>query len=419
MLTIQEPNNPVDEPRTIWQSMAHAPLFELAFRPFFLLATLFSCIALAVWVLQLGGHLTLPYQAIPPIIWHAHEMIFGFAVTIAVAFILTAGQTWTNQPSISKVPLIGFVAIWCMIRVSLYLNSNESLLIALLLTGIWWLMAIGTFTRMVVRASNRRNFLFVPILLILAGLNITVLIFGMQHHIDRAMSLMQISLLMMTIIMTIIGGRVIPFFTVRGANTSAIQTPSLIEKLVLLSALSTLLLFIAHLIFPALTAVLPWLFIITSLLHIVRVSYWKTLATFSVPLLWSLHLSYILMTLGLLIIGLSYWLDDITFSMGVHTLTIGGIAFMILSMLSRVSLGHTGRALTLRPVMIVAFAFMLASLVFRVALLTAIPVYYAWLASVIFWTGAMAIFLWVYTPILTAKRADIAPPPPKHMSVQR
>ncbi|WP_448546603.1 NnrS family protein [Thalassotalea fusca] len=412
MLTIQEPFGQPGQHKTRWQAICHAPIFELAFRPFFLLATLFSCLALAVWLLQLSGTPVMPHHAIAPTLWHAHEMIFGFAITIAVAFILTAGQTWTNQASLSKGPLLGFVLLWCAIRATLYYNSDVSVILAIILSAIWWLMTIATFARMVIRANNKRNFLFVPILTVLAMLNLLVLTLSFQQQFSIVTSLMQISLLMMTLIMSIIGGRVIPFFTARGTNTGPIQTPVVIEKLVLIASICTIAFYILHIIFASLTPIMPWLFSLTALLHVARLAFWKSHQTLKVALLWSLHLSYLFMALGLLLLGFSYWLAAITFSMGIHTLTIGGIGLMILSMLSRVSLGHTGRALQVRPIIIAAFVLLVCSLIFRVALLTVISPYYAWLGSALCWLTAMAIFLWVYTPILTQKRADLAPPPP-------
>ncbi|MGY5453384.1 NnrS family protein [Agarivorans sp. MS3-6] len=400
MLHIDEPNQ--NHQADYWHQH---PVLELAFRPFFLLATLSSALSVAVWLLLLNGHMLIGHQGLSPYVWHAHEMLVGFAATVAVGFVLTAVQTWTGQASIKGKGLVGLIALWCLARLGFYINDANSVIFAIGMQGLWWLSVIAVYSKLVFVAKNRRNYIFIVLLGVMTAVDMAMLLFDFTGNSGLALHLSRSMVLLFTIMMALVGGRVIPFFTVRGANTQAINTPAWINRVIGPFAITTVAIFISS-YFCDTAALSAIILIMLGALHIVRLSYWRSINTMNVPLLWSLHLSYGLMGLGLILLGSSQFLVAVTFSNALHLITIGAIGLMIFSMMSRVSLGHTGRTLKIKPVIVIAFILLTLATLVR----TLMPILYnplsAWNISGILWIVACLFFLVVYFPILISKRAS-------------
>jgi len=412
MLKYKQDNQPqLNSPDKHFMSkLFNHDFFDLAFRPFFILGTLASVVSMIIWYLQLNSLFELNNSGLSPSIWHIHEMIFGFAATIAVGFILTAGKTWTKQPSITGKHLFLLSLIWLTVRFSIYINSSFSIKVALIFQLVWWLIVISCFFKMVYHAKNIRNYLFVPLLSIMMLMNISIILTDLLNYTGLAMHLSRASILLFMILMSIIGGRVIPFFTQNGAKTKKINTPTWIEKLILPVGIIGIAVFILGYFLD-----LPFtpgpIMIFAGVLHLLRFSFWKTIKTYKVPLLWSLHISYLFMGFGLILLGLSYF-DlsviniNIPFSNALHMITIGAIGLMIFAMMSRVSLGHTGRALVLNKALILAFILIILTAFIRVILPLFNFTQLAWDLSALLWVCSSLIFIFVYSPILFAKRID-------------
>jgi len=398
------------EGKSFFSKICNHDVFDLAFRPFFILGSLASLLSMIIWALQLNSIISLNNSRLTPSIWHIHEMIFGFAATIAVGFILTAGKTWTKQPSISGKKLCLLTFVWLAVRVAIYINTNSSIVFTLFLQTSWWLVAILTFSKMVLRSKNTRNYLFVPLLSVMMVMNIAIILCDMLNFTGLAMHLSRASILLFTILMSIIGGRVIPFFTQNGAKTQKINTPTWIEKLILPVAITGVVIFVLGYFFNLPFTPAP-IMMLAGLLHLIRLSFWRSIKTRNVPLLWSLHISYLFMSLGLILLGLSYFdLSSINiiipFSNALHVITIGAIGLMIFAMMSRVSLGHTGRPLILNKALGLAFILLISSTFIRVILTLFNFFQLAWSLSALLWVSSSLIFIFVYSPILFAKRID-------------
>ncbi|SFD09884.1 NnrS family protein [Pseudoalteromonas denitrificans] len=382
--------------------------FELAFRPFFIFGTTASMLSLAIWILQLNNIVILNQTGLTPTVWHIHEMIFGFAATVAVGFILTAGKTWTKQPSITGKSLVLLSVLWLSVRTAIYINTNTSIAIAIVLQMLWWFVSIVVFVSMVYRSKNKRNYLFIPLLSAMMIMNLTILLADMLSFTQLAMHLSRASILLFTILMGIMGGRVIPFFTQNGAKTDAIVSPLWIDKLLLPASITGIFVFILG-FFISLPFTPAPLMLLSGGLHLIRLSFWKSTKTLPIPLLWSLHLSYLFMALGLILLGLSYF--DLTFinmpfSNALHMITIGAIGLMVFAMMSRVSLGHTGRALVLNKALILAFILLILTVLIRTILPLFNIIQLAWNLSALLWISSSLIFIFIYSPILFAKRIN-------------
>ncbi len=400
-----------------FQYLAQHPVLDLPFRSFFLLAVMGSMAALAIWAAYLNGYFSFAGDAISPLTWHIHEMVFGFAATVAVGFILTAAQTWTGKASIKGLAVLAFFVLWLLIRVLLFINTNSTFFIAVTLQTLWWLAAIVIFSQLVISQKNCRNYLFIPLLIVLMQLNIALLLVDFWGFVDFARHLARTCVLMFCLLMGILGGRVIPFFTASGANIPAITTPHWLTPLLTsISVLGVLVFFCSALIN------LPFspasLMITAGILHLVRQSYWHSLATRKIPLLWSLHCAYFALGLGLILLGLSYlpvslapyFLLSIDFASALHLITIAAMGLMIFAMMARVSLGHTGRALTPSKVVSWVFYLIIVSAISRTFLpmlpLMTNKIMFSWNISIFTWFIAGLLFLIVYWPILTTKKVE-------------
>lgn len=409
-----------------YERICQHPIFDLPFRSYFLLAPAFAIISLGLWLASLNGAYNFNTRGLTPSIWHIHEMIFAFGTTVAIAFILTAAQTWTGQRSLHGKALVLLILLWLATRITFFINSEISIYVGIFLQTTWWLVVINLYARLVFKANNRRNYVFIPMMVLMATLNISILVTDISGNTGLALHLSRSMILVLVLLMAIVGGRVIPFFTVKGAHTNAINTPKWLSSLLTLVSIIGLIIFILG--YFVNLPIKPAVFIIAaSILHCVRLLHWRTLQTLSVPLLWSLHIAYAFIPLGLLTLGLSYYQIGITFSDSIHLITIGAISLMILSMMSRVSLGHTGRSLVVNNMISLAFILMLIAALIRSFLpyvftylstemlpvlstlsltnnVIANPITVSWNVSAALWMSAMLIFLITYWPILTTTK---------------
>ncbi|MGL5030062.1 MAG: NnrS family protein [Aeromonas sp.] len=383
------------------------PLFRLGFRPFFLLGALFSVVAMLLWLGQLNGWLILPGIG-NPIWWHSHEMLFGFGAAIVAGFLLTAVQNWTSHPGVRGWPLALVIGLWSLPRLLLPWLGEQSLL--LMVADLLWLPLCAWFlAKPIVITRQWRNLFFVPLLLILTLLNGASWLCHAQWATVEP--LLITTVLLFTTLIAVMGGRVIPFFTARGTGQNK-ATPLLwLDR----SALATLwLILLLWLLLPTQASTCIFmapLYIVAAVLHLWRQLRWHLPSTLAHPLLWSLHLAYLFIPLGLLAMAAHAAGLAITVSLASHLLSVGCLGTMILGMIARVSLGHSGRSLQIGRRISIAFALIIAAGLTRVLIPLCWPSYtlLGWNLSGWAWSCAYGLFVWIYSPILTSPRADGRP----------
>ena len=382
------------------------PLFRLGFRPFFLLGALFSCLAMLGWLGQLNGWFALPGIG-NPIWWHAHEMLFGFGAAIVAGFLLTAVQNWTAHPGVRSWPLALVVGLWALPRCLLpWLGEDNIILMAL---DLAWLPLCAWFlAKPVIMTRQWRNLFFVPLLLILTLLNGASWLW--RDEWSAVEHLLITTVLLFTTLIAVMGGRVIPFFTARGTGQEKAPPSPWLERGALASLWLILLLWLLPDSWTNSLYMVP-LYIVAAGLHLGRQLRWRPGTTLAQPLLWSLHLAYLFIPLGLLALTAQAAGLPLSLSLASHLLSAGCMGTMILGMIARVSLGHSGRALHVGRRITMAFALVIVSALVRVL----IPLYWptltltGWNLSGWSWIAAYGLFVWVYTPILTRPRADGRP----------
>ena len=385
------------------KALSIPPVWRLAFRPFFLAGSLFAMLAIPLWIAAWTGF----WPGFQPtggwLSWHRHEMLFGFAMAIVAGFLLTAGQTWTGQPGVSGNKLMALAVVWLLARLGWLFGLPVTLLIPLDL--LFMLGVTGLMARMLWKARQKRNYPIIAVLGLMTAADVLVLC-GVALG-DDALQRQGVlaGLWLVAALMAIIGGRVIPFFTQRGLGRTEAVKPWLWLDVALL--VGTGLIAVLYAVGVALQqhVWLGVLFLGIAAGHLLRLARWYDSGIWRVPLLWSLHLAMLWLVVAAT--GLALWnfglLDSSSSSL--HALSVGSMSGLILAMIARVTLGHTGRPLQLPPGIVSAFVLFNLGAASRVFLITEWPVIGLW-AAAICWALAFALYAWRYAPMLVTARVD-------------
>lgn len=376
--------------------------FEFAFRPLFLLASLFSIFGLLVWNGILTGNLALNLYG-GSLWWHMHEMLFGFVAAIIVGFLLTAVQNWTGVRGLNGKGLLLLVAIWLIARILFFFPDSLPHSLIAIVDIAFLPLAATALAYPIVKVKLWRNLMFIPILLIMASTN-AMMHYSLASQNPQLMSTASSAMiLLVTLVMCIMGGRVFPMFTANGTKTQRVNAIGWLEKLVLGSTLLAVLTTFNFIQLPSIFITV--IFFVASAANAIRVFRWKIWVTFKTPLVWSLHVSYWCIAIGLFMYGLSEITVSVTHSQAIHALTVGAMASMILAMISRVSLGHTGRRIVVGKVMTMAFMAIILAFIIRVFGSYWISNYSQVISMAIgFWVIGYGCFVALYFPILTKAR---------------
>ncbi|MEH6669208.1 NnrS family protein [Halopseudomonas sp.] len=388
------------------QQPDRSALFELGFRPFFLAGAIFATLAIPLWIAAWLG-LAGSWQPVGGwLAWHMHEMLFGFVAAIVAGFLLTAVQNWTGVPGLKGRPLIALAAVWLLARLAWLAALPVWLVVTL---DMLFLPAVAlVMARSVWIARQPRNYPIVLVLILLALCNLASLMGLAQGDFTLQRQGNIGALWLVAALMSIIGGRVIPFFTQRGLDLPH-PIPALpwLDHLLLAGSIAVALLMLGGIALQP-SVGMGLLFALLGAGHMARLLLWHHPRIWQVPLLWSLHLAYAWLIIALYAMALwnAGWL--ISFSQAIHLLTIGSMSGLILAMIARVSLGHTGRPLKPAPAISAAFILLNLAVPARVWMTTQWPQTGFWLAALC-WGGAFALFVWHYAGMLYRPRPDGRP----------
>ena len=376
-------------------------LWNLGFRPFFLLASIFSAISVLLWAAHFSGYFPSAYLQGP--VWHGHEMLVGYTAAVIAGFLLTAVRAWTNEPTPSGVPLMALAALWVCGRVLVLTPFAMSAAVVNAAFPVAVAVAIGI---PMLRSRNVRNYFFVA-LLMLMGVLILAVHLALQGRFELSPRLgLQLALDVVLFIMVIMGGRVIPMFTNNGVPGANATRHALVEKL----ALSSVMLLFAADLLQLPQTVIAMIALISALAHGVRLFLWKPWRTLATPLVWILHAAYAWIVVHLALRGLS-GLELLTGSYATHALTVGAIGGLTLGMMTRTARGHTGRPLIADRFEITVFLLIQVAAVVRVFGGIASPGLYVLSVqlSALLWAAAFVLYAVRYWPVLTRPRLDGKP----------
>ena len=375
------------------------PLLRLGFRPFYLGAAAYGMLAVPLWIAVLLGRVSLNLT-IPPVLWHAHEMLFGFAVAVIVGFLLTAGKAWTGLDTPRGCVLAALAGLWLAARLAaVFAPYGVYAVLDLLLLP---LVAV-IFISVLLRAGGGRNLPLGAILLLLALTN-AVFHGAVSGLIELApVRALHGALALVVMIECVIAGRVIPAFTQSALPGVRLKVPPWLEQATLGATAIALALWV---LVPA-NVLSATALVAAALLHALRLLRWEPLRTRTRPILWVLHLAYGWLPIALALLALSQ-LGVVGASSGIHALAVGATGGLIIGMITRTARGHTGRPLQASKLEVAAYVLVACAAVSRVLLPLLAPQYLViWLvAAATAWGMAFALYLMVFSPWLLTTRLD-------------
>lgn len=380
------------------------------FRAFFLLTALYAMVIIVGWVAYLTLGLPIPLD-IPPLYWHGHEMLMGIVPAAIAGFLLTAMTNWTGAPPLRGAGLLALIAVWLAGRVVMWIPALLPYpLVAAVDLLFMPVLAVYVF-RVLQRAGNRRNFLIAGVLATLTVANALMHLGIMKLQMAWFGLGEYLALDLIAVLIVIIAGRITPAFTanwlrMHGGNPAVIRRPAWLEWTALAA---TVAMIPADLIGPG----SEWagaVALLAALANAVRLAAWGGHRTLREPLLWILHLGYLWLVLALALKGLAPWLM-LPRTLWVHAMGTGCFATLILGVMTRVSLGHTGRPMRLPAGASLIYWLITAAAALRVGLAGGLIGGHGTVLALvgIFWTLAFGLFFAYYLPILTQPRADGRP----------
>jgi uncharacterized protein involved in response to NO len=394
LMTIEEPA-PAGERKS---SLADHPLWRLGFRPFYLMAAAFAAVSVPLWICRYFGWI----QALPNVDlnWHMHEMIFGFVIAVVIGFLFTAGRNWTGLWTPRRGHLAALAGLWLAGRLAMLVAPAA---LAAIVDLAFLPLATWPMYRVLQRSGNTRNLFLIGLLgmLTLANAVFHGAVLGWINI--SPVAAVQAAILIMVTLESVIAGRVIPGFT----TNSVPGVKPIVDKkrdwialgLVGLASIAWTLSLAA----PIMAA----LAFAASCAQLLRLIGWKSYRTLQQPLLWILHLSYAWICIGFLLLGLAE-LHLVAPSAAFHALTVGSMAGLILGMMTRTTLGHTGRLLKAGRKELAMYALVQGGAVARVC--ASIDVLGmrdgALLVATVAWCSAFLLYLIVYAPYLCRARVD-------------
>lgn len=374
-------------------------LLRLGFRPFYLAAALLAALAIPLWTASFLGHA--PEALTLGLAWHAHEMVFGFAVAVLIGFLYTAARNWTGMPTPRGTHLALLVLLWLAGRLAML---SAPPVIAAIIDLAFLPLAAWPVWSLLRRTGSRRN-LFLPALLgVIAALNLLfhASVTGLLDM--NPLTPPRIALLLVVLIEVVMGARVIPSFT----SNAAPQAKPLVRTRHDRLSIALVALAVAAWSFDLPAPAVAGLSLAAAFTVAARgIGYqpWKVLAH---PLLWILHLSYLWIAIGLALLALSA-LGVTGESAAFHALGVGATGGLIVGMITRTALGHTGRPLHAGLAEFAMYVLLQAGALLRVSasLPWGAPAY-EWLliASSASWSLSFALYLLVYAPRLMKPRVD-------------
>jgi len=380
------------------------------FRPFFLFAGIYGAVPLLAWLWVFLGDGSTPGNFAPSY-WHGHEMIFGFVIAAAAGFLLTAVPNWTGSDPFSGWPLAILVLIWVSGRMAMWFGASLG---PHFVAGVDLLMipALAIYIgRRLVAHKVRRNYIVLGVLGLLFMSNLMMHLEATGTYGDSARFGLDLGMYGVVILVTLISGRVIPGFTANALRRQGVEvetgTPESVTKAVMLCVILAVL----SDLFAGESRLVAGIFAaFASLALLIRMGRWKTRLVLGDPIVWVLHAGHLWLVMGFALLAAANLSDAVERGAAVHALTAGAMGTMVLAMMSRVALGHSGREILASPATVAAYWMVIMGSFFRVSA----PLVQVQLpgdsfsiligAAGLLWAGGYMIFTVAFWPILIKPR---------------
>ncbi len=382
-------------------------ILSLGFRPFFLAAGIFSVVSMLWWLGIYQFQLPVEITSINLFQWHAHEMIYGYALAVITGFLLTATKNWTGIQTLHGKPLLLLLSLWAVARL-LFLFGSVYIWLAGVFDILFLLFSVAAVAYPIVKVKQWRQMAVLSKLILLLVGNVLFYLGALGLYADGVFLAIYGGLYLIVGLILTIGRRVLPMFIQNGVDSPVTLFNS---KWLDLSSLAFFLLFFISELFFSNSMYTACFALAVFFINAIRLIGWHCAGIWKKSLLWSLYLSFWFICLGfLLFAGVHFF--GISKYLAIHALAFGGIGVVTLAMMSRVALGHTGRDLSQPPkALAYAFAILILGGVLRVFVPLLDVISYSLLMGITqgLWILSFSIFVVIYYPILTRARADGAP----------
>ncbi|RAU19636.1 NnrS family protein [Nitrincola tibetensis] len=394
---------------TILQSNL-SPLLGYAFRPFFLLTAFYACLSVMGWMGFLFAGWPIESKWLP-FYWHSHEMIYGTVTAAIAGFLLTAVTNWTGAPPLRGWGLLGMILLWVSGRIAIWFSfSVPSVWVAII--DLAFLPVLATYLAVILlRYNNRKNLVLVLILALLFTGNLL-----MHLGVIRESSLLlhkgeHLGFNLIVLLMALISGRITPAFSANWLRSHG-QDPDQVIRSVWIDriALGSIALLIPLDMLAVPNEVSHWVILIAAIANTTRLLLWKGWRVRKEPLLWILHLGYFWIALGLCVRWGLLHQNTLPSSLWIHTLGVGAMGTLLLGVMTRVAMGHTGRPLKLVRFGLWIYLLIFLSTILRLGVASG-SVHYSggMLFAAFSWVLAFGLFFVLYWNILSRPRADGRP----------
>jgi uncharacterized protein involved in response to NO len=384
-------------------------LFDYGFRPFFLLCGLYALVVVPLWLFSFA-HSSALFGALPGVYWHAHEMLFGFIVAAVSGFLLTAVPSWTGSRGFAGLPLMIAVGAWLAGRLAMAFVNVLPFWIAAAAELALLPVLIALIAPPILRESNR-NLPILGVITLLWAIDATFIRALQTGDAMLAAGAARIGIDLVLLLVVVIGGRIVPAFTANALRRAGIGVAPVSRGWLEVVAIGSVALIALGDLFLPDSRAAGVIAGIAAVAHALRLAGWRSFRVGGEPILWVLHVGYAWIPVALAL--KACWLlgDALWAVKWQHALTSGAFATMILAVMTRASLGHTGRPLVVSRAIAVAYLLLTAGALLRVFGGAWTPDHYIWTlaAAGMAWVLAFLIFVWVYAPILIAPRVDGRP----------
>jgi len=384
---------------------ASPPFLRGGFRPFFFGGAAWAVVALVLWLAVLSGATALP-SALDSLAWHRHEMLFGFVGAVICGFLLTAIPNWTGRLPIAGSPLAALFTLWLAARLALLFSSVSGIATAAVLDVGFYILLACLFAREVVSTSSRN----LPIvgLVFLCGIANALDYAGAAGILSDAGLGYRAGITLVVLMISLVGGRIVPSFTRNWLSKQSIKDrlpaqPGRFDFAVIALTAAAMFTWTAS---PH-NRLAGTILTVAAIFQAMRLGRWQGLRAAADPLVLILHVGYAWVPIGLGLLGGSILTAAVPESAAVHALTAGAMATMILAVMTRATLGHTGRELKADRATVFLYLLVTLGAVLRVAAPFGLFDYMGGIELAgLAWVGAFLIFLITYGPMLLRPRVD-------------
>jgi uncharacterized protein involved in response to NO len=380
-------------------------LFSAGFRPFFLLAALWAALAIPLWLLVFTGTDAIPTVLVPAV-WHVHEMVFGYGAATVAGFLLTAIPNWTGRMPLQGIPLGILVLLWLIGRAAVLVSGSIGGAAAAAVADLAFpVVFLAVVAREIIAGRNWRNLPMLAALGFLLAANLLVHLEALGWSATAEMG-NRLGIATLLMLISFVGGRIIPSFTRNWLAKFQPGTadPASFDTLDRVVLAITAIALAAWVIVPD-GPVTAWAELAAGIALAVRLARWQGGRTWQEPLVWVLHLGYAWLALGLLLLALNGLMPLLPPTTALHALTAGAIGTMTLAVMTRASLGHTGRPLTAgRGTMAIYVLVTFAALFRLLAPLAETHYLFALVIAGAAWSGAFGLFALLYAVPLSQPR---------------